>query len=53
MQDTTKRNQTALMAAALIGALLTAAYAFAQDKDLPLDLFKALFGLSGGSTVGG
>jgi hypothetical protein len=43
----------ALLAMTLIGALVTILYAFTQDKELATDLFKALFGLSGGNTAGG
>ncbi len=42
-----------LIALCLIGALVTALYAFSQDKELAHDLFKAFFGLSGGNTAGG
>ncbi len=46
------RNGVAL-AVALSGALLTGLYLFSQDKEFAADVVRALFGLSGGNTVGG
>lgn len=53
MAERLQNKNGVLIAIALIGALFTALYAFAQDKELASDLFKALFGLSGGNTAGG
>lgn len=48
-----QRRDLTLIAVALLGALLTGAYALSQDKQLGADLMRALFGLSGGNTAGG
>lgn len=53
MVDGLRNKNGALLAIGLLGALFTVLYAFAQDKELAGDLFKALLGLSGGNTAGG
>jgi hypothetical protein len=53
MSNALRRKSGALVAIALMGGLAFAIYVFSQDKELAVDLFKALFGLSGGITVGG
>ncbi|MEK4034462.1 hypothetical protein WOC76_11565 [Methylocystis sp. IM3] len=47
------RRNVVIVAAALSGVLLTGAYAVSQDQAFVGDLFRALFGLSGGNTAGG
>ena len=42
-----------VVAVALLGAALAGVYAVAQDQAFVGDLFRALFGLSGGNTAGG
>jgi len=53
MKKLSRERLVAAVAAAALAALLGLSYVFSQDRDFAADLFKALFGLSGGATAGG
>lgn len=53
MKNIPRDRLVGALAAAALAALVALFYFFSQDRDFAADLFKALFGLSGGSTAGG
>ena len=48
-----ERRNAVILAAAVLGALLTGGFALSQDRGFVGDVMRALFGLSGGNTAGG
>jgi hypothetical protein len=47
------RSRSALIAAALAAIFLALLYLWLEEREYAVDLLKALFGLSGGTTAGG
>jgi len=51
--QSSQRNRGLLVAGLVLAVAFAGTYAYSQDKDFFVDMFKALFGLAGGNTAGG